>query len=108
MLPGVLPEVKRERPQLRPWVEQVAELCRPDEVVWWSKGGDLHGESPARIAFLRDVLNEAPPEGIEPIDKWQNSRMGGRAGQYYLLYFGEAAPTAWRWHPRPSRVHRPR
>ncbi len=29
-----LPEVKRERPQLRRWVEQMAVLCRPDDVVW--------------------------------------------------------------------------
>ena len=29
-----LPEVKRERPQLRRWVEQMAVMCRPDDVVW--------------------------------------------------------------------------
>ncbi len=34
MLPGVLPEVKLERPLLRPWVEQLKELCQPDQVVW--------------------------------------------------------------------------
>ena len=34
MISGTLPEVKRERPQLRPWIEQTAALCQPDEVVW--------------------------------------------------------------------------
>jgi hypothetical protein len=67
----------------------------PDDVLWWSKGGVLHGESPSRIAFLRDVIEDAPPEGIEPIDKWQNARMGGKEGEYYLTYFGDQTPTEW-------------
>lgn len=29
---------------------------REDEVLWWAKGGTLYGESPARIAFFREVL----------------------------------------------------
>jgi hypothetical protein len=67
----------------------------PDDVLWWSKGGVLHGESPARLAFLREVMETSPPEGIEPIDKWQNARMGGKAGEYYLVYFGDQTPTEW-------------
>ena len=34
MSPVVLPEVRRERPLLRTWVEQVATLCRPDNIAW--------------------------------------------------------------------------
>jgi len=34
VVPGILPAVSIELPQLRPWVDQMAELCRPDEVVW--------------------------------------------------------------------------
>ncbi len=30
------------------------------EVLWWSKGGSLIGESPARIGFLRSILEELP------------------------------------------------
>jgi hypothetical protein len=67
------------------------------EVLWWSKGGVLHGESPARIAFLRDVLETAPAEGVEPIDKWQYSNIAGKAGQYYLVYFGKEQPTRWKF-----------
>ncbi|MDO5425051.1 MAG: DUF5605 domain-containing protein [Eubacteriales bacterium] len=31
---------------------------REDEVIWWSHGGTLHGDSPARIAFLRQIMEE--------------------------------------------------
>ena len=27
-----------------------------DDVLWWAKGGTLHGESPERIAFLKDFM----------------------------------------------------
>ena len=30
----ILPSVSMERPQLRPWVEQMADLCSPENVVW--------------------------------------------------------------------------
>ena len=32
----------------------------PDEILWWARGGVLHGESPARIAFLREIVEELP------------------------------------------------
>lgn len=67
----------------------------PDDVLWWSKGGVLKGASPARIAFLRRVLEEGPPEGVEPVDKWQHPEYGGRAPDYFLVYLGRNAPTAW-------------
>jgi hypothetical protein len=67
------------------------------DVLWWSKGGVLHGQSPARIAFLRDILKTAPADGIEPIDKWQYANIGGKAGQYYLVYLGHEAPRSWQF-----------
>ncbi|MGH9668052.1 MAG: DUF5060 domain-containing protein, partial [Bryobacteraceae bacterium] len=39
----------------------------PRDILWWSKGGVLHGQSPPRIAFLRKILEDAPPEGINNI-----------------------------------------
>jgi hypothetical protein len=66
-----------------------------DDVLWWAKGGVLKGESPPRLAFLRDVLEASPADGIEPIDKWQYPDYGGQRGQYYLVYFGKDAPTEW-------------
>lgn len=31
-----------------------------DEILWWARGGKLKGESPARIAFLRAIMEELP------------------------------------------------
>jgi hypothetical protein len=67
----------------------------PDDVLWWSKGGTLRGESPARLAFLRDVLAAAPRDGINTIDKWQYANIAGKPGEYYLVYFGREAPDEW-------------
>jgi hypothetical protein len=67
----------------------------PEDILWWSKGGALHGQSPARIAFLRKVLEAGPAEGIDPIDRWQDDRTAGKAGEYYLVYFGKDRPAEW-------------
>ena len=67
----------------------------PQDVLWWAKGGVLHGQSPARIAFLKKALETAPPEGLEPIDKWQDERTAGKAGEYYLIYLGRERPSEW-------------
>jgi hypothetical protein len=37
------------------------------EILWWSKGGQLHGQSVPRIAFLRQIFEPAPyltPTGV--------------------------------------------
>lgn len=31
-----------------------------EEILWWAKGGTLKGQSPARIAFLRSIIEELP------------------------------------------------
>jgi hypothetical protein len=67
----------------------------PQDVLWWSKGGVLRGRSPARIAFLRKILEQGPPEGLEPIDKWQDVRTAGKRGEFYLVYFGREKPNEW-------------
>jgi hypothetical protein len=73
-----------------------------DQVLWWSKGGVLKGQSPARLAFLKQVLEAAPAEGIDPIDCWQNPQIGGQPGKYYLVYFGKQTPTNWDFQiPKP-------
>ncbi len=66
-----------------------------DQGNWLSRGGKLLGTSPARIAFLKQIVDAAPSTGIDPIDKWQNVHLGGKAGEYYLYYFGTEAPTEW-------------
>lgn len=68
-----------------------------DDLIWWSKGGVLRGQSPSRIAFLRKILDAGPAEGLEPIDKWQDPRTAGKRGEYYLVYFGKERPTEWQF-----------
>ena len=31
-----------------------------NDILWWSHGGELHGDSPARIKFLHQILSETP------------------------------------------------
>jgi hypothetical protein len=66
-----------------------------EEVLWWSKGGKLHGSSPTRIAFLRQIIESGPAKGLNPIDKWDDPTVVGEAGHYYLIYFGKNQPTEW-------------
>ena len=37
------------------------------EELWWAKGGELIGESPARIGFLRKIFESAPQ--LSPVEK---------------------------------------
>jgi len=68
----------------------------PEDILWWSKGGELHGTSPARIAFLRGILEEGPEPGIGPLPKsvmdW-DVPIGGVADSYLLYYFGFNRPS---------------
>ncbi len=63
----------------------------PEDVLWWSKGGVLHGQSPERIAFLRQILEQDAPEGLDPVGRWG----AGREGATYLFYFGVHQPAEW-------------
>lgn len=66
----------------------------PEDILWWAKGGELHGESAPRLAFLRTLLEDGPAAGLDPIDGVL--RMFPCAGQphdYYLTYFGVHQPA---------------
>ena len=67
----------------------------PNDIIWWSKGGVLHGQSATRLAFLRRILETGLSEGLEPISKWENHPFAGKEGEYYLGYFGRQISTAW-------------
>lgn len=36
------------------------------DILWWGKGGTLKGESPERIAFLKEIIRELPG-ALEPV-----------------------------------------
>lgn len=62
---------------------------------WIAGGGYLAGTSPERIAFLRKVVEAGPREGLRPIDQAYVMNAAGKAGEYYLYYFGDERPTEW-------------
>ena len=72
----------------------------PDDILWWSHGGTLHGESPARIAFLKAIVDEAPGP-LEPCTSPPTSRsmrrpLGVNANDEYLLFYYEFyQPSEW-------------
>ena len=64
----------------------------PEEVLWWSKGGTLHGESAPRIAFLRHEVLRGAEAGLTPIP---NAYYPGaaRTGEYYLYFLDYHQPV---------------
>jgi hypothetical protein len=62
---------------------------------WSNTGGKLIGESPARLGFLRKILEAGPADGIDPIPGSQDNRVAGKPGEYYLLYLGRDNPVDW-------------
>ncbi len=65
----------------------------PDDILWWAKGGVLHGESPRRIQWLKDLLAAAPAfDELQPLGDDQGRYLLAKPGEYYLLYC--ASPQA--------------
>ena len=58
-----------------------------DGLIWLAQGVALRGESPPRLAFLKQILDAAPPEGISPTAPAPRS-MNGHG-------FWRAAPISW-------------
>jgi len=69
----------------------------PIDRVWTGIGGTLGGRSVERFAFFRKVLEEGPNEALNPVDEWRCTGIAGIPGSFYLLYFGKASPTEWRF-----------
>ncbi len=64
------------------------------DILWWSKGGVLHGESPTRIAFLRELLESIPFADMQPDRKLsQGNYAVAKPGEQYLIYFLSESPT---------------
>lgn len=67
-------------------------FVHPEDEIWWAKGGELYGESPARISFLRSILEDAPFEA-EALERIRDVPTIGVEGRYYLQYFGIHRPA---------------
>ena len=66
----------------------------PEEVLWWSKGGQLTGESVPRIAFLREIFEQSQATGLTPIKKMDVVAGGHSNDDYFLYYFGMHQPRS--------------
>ena len=69
----------------------------PDDILWWSHGGALHGESQERIKFLRTILDDVPGYGLMPADGWYDASVGIPESYpdsgYEIHYFGFDRPS---------------
>jgi hypothetical protein len=79
-----------------------------DDVLWWSKGGSLKGESTARMEFLRTILEQTPPDiaGLDPLPSEFDVPVGGAEGRYYLAYFGVMQPRRRTFSLPPGTAYR--
>jgi hypothetical protein len=74
----------------------------PDEILWWSRGGELVGESPARFAFLHQIYAEAPDGKLDPRPSDWDCPCAGN-DDYRLYYFGFNQPSYRTiWTPRDT------
>ena len=76
------------------------ETClHPDGRLWWSHGGALRGESPARIAFLAEILRSVPGGALRPFEgrEWDEvcavPAARGREGDMRLYYYSFMRPA---------------
>lgn len=77
----------------------------PQEVLWWSHGGILHGESWKRFGFLHDILSDTPGVGLAPHHlHWDcvcavpECDLNKTTKTYYLIYFGYTRPSFRDFH----------
>jgi len=60
------------------------------------EGGRMRGQAPARLAFLRRLLEQVPGPGLDPVDDWWDPAfVAGVPRQVYLQYLGRQAPASW-------------
>lgn len=72
-----------------------------NDILWWSHGGPLHGESPERIKFLHKIMCETPGYGLRMGQGMFDETVGvpdGAAGMmggggYEIHYYGFGRPS---------------
>lgn len=76
-------------------------LC-PENVLWWSHGGVLRGESHKRFGLLHEILKQTPGVGLKPYPlSWDCTcavpQEDGH-GLYFLIYFSFMRPSFREFH----------
>jgi hypothetical protein len=75
----------------------------PENILWWSHGGELHGESHERLKFLHQILSQTPALGLKHGKfNWDDNAavpdmVFGNAS-YYLYYYGINRPAYREFH----------
>ena len=77
-----------------------------DDVLWWSHGGILRGESHRRFQLLYQIMEETPGIGLAPYDRcgWDEvcavpeSERWGAVKSYYLYYYSFMRPSFRDFH----------
>ena len=66
-----------------------------DEVIWWSHGGTLHGESAERIKFLKGILEQVPGNGLKNVKySWDEVvACAEEEDNYKIFYYGFCRPS---------------
>ena len=73
------------------WVGHGETYLDPHDILWWSKGGVLKGESAPRIRFLREIV-ESTPRGMSPVPNAYYPCLA-RAGEQYVFFFDYHQPA---------------
>ena len=70
------------------------------DILWWSHGGELHGDSPARIKFLHKIMAETPGHGLKRGEGSFDETVGVPdgvdfipGGGYEIHYYGFGRPS---------------
>lgn len=73
--------------------------------IWWAHGGVLKGESPSRIAFMKQIIEEAPSGGLrykpmswDEICAVPESECAAEETGYHLFYYGITRPSFRNFH----------
>jgi len=65
----------------------------PKDILWWSKGGVLHGQSPARITFLKKIMEPAPFADMVPGELGGGNYVLSKEGVLYFIYSTQSEPV---------------
>lgn len=71
----------------------------PGHLLWWSVGGDLVGDAPKRLGFLKQIMSEAPYTEMEPASDLVTNGSPlitalAKRGSYYLFHFAQEKQNA--------------
>ena len=82
-------------------------FVHPQDILWWSHGGKLHGESPERLRFLKKILEELPEGGLQFAGRRlavNQRRMQGNTW-VHLQYLGKSTPSFLEYSFEEGQYH---